>query len=43
MLGLYVSDHPLNGFEYVLSSITDTSIADLVNLPWSKRRQSNRG
>ena len=45
MLGLYVSDHPLNGFEYVLSSITDTSIAELRELaleqkapeqPWMK-------
>ncbi|MCB0914691.1 MAG: DNA polymerase III subunit alpha [Actinobacteria bacterium] len=29
MLGLYVSDHPLNGVEHILSSKVDTSIASL--------------
>jgi DNA polymerase-3 subunit alpha len=29
MLGLYVSDHPLKGFESALSRITDCSIAEL--------------
>jgi DNA polymerase-3 subunit alpha len=30
MLGLYVSDHPLNGTEKILSSNRDTSIAELL-------------
>jgi DNA polymerase III subunit alpha len=29
MLGLYVSDHPLKGFESALSRMTDCSVADL--------------
>ncbi len=29
MLGLYVSDHPLNGAERLLDELTDTSLADL--------------
>ena len=29
MLGLYVSDHPLRGFESALARVTDCSIADL--------------
>lgn len=28
MLGLYVSDHPLNGYEHVLKSLSEMSIAD---------------
>ncbi|WP_153392569.1 DNA polymerase III subunit alpha [Ornithinicoccus halotolerans] len=31
MLGLYVSDHPLNGIEHILSQHADSSIASLVN------------
>jgi DNA polymerase III subunit alpha len=30
MLGLYVSDHPLLGFEHVLASYTDCSVAQLL-------------
>jgi len=32
MLGLYVSDHPLRGFEAALSRLTDCSIAELKEL-----------
>jgi DNA polymerase III subunit alpha len=32
MLGLYVSDHPLRGFEAALSRVTDCSIAELKEL-----------
>ena len=32
MLGLYVSDHPLRGFEAALARLTDCSIADLKEL-----------
>jgi len=32
MLGLYVSDHPLRGFEGALSRLTDCSIADVKEL-----------
>lgn len=31
MLGLYVSDHPLNGIEHLLRAATDSSIAALIN------------
>jgi DNA polymerase III subunit alpha len=30
MLGLYVSDHPLNGLEHVLAQVSDVSIGQLV-------------
>jgi len=30
MLGLYVSDHPLNGVEHILSAASDASIAELL-------------
>jgi DNA polymerase-3 subunit alpha len=32
MLGLYVSDHPLRGFEAAVSRLTDCSIADLKDI-----------
>ena len=32
MLGLYVSDHPLLGFQAALRLCPDTSIADLVEV-----------
>ncbi len=33
MLGLYVSDHPLNGVEHILGANRDISLASLVNDP----------
>ncbi len=33
MLGLYVSDHPLNGVEHILAANRDVSLAALVNDP----------
>ena len=39
MLGLYVSDHPLDGTEHILARNRDTTIADLLASGRSRGRR----